>query len=259
MYKKISDENILNGSNFALFIGIPTAKEQAIGTIDGTNKEFKVKNPPIYPKNGASFLPINADVSAYLRKGTTDTAATLATAGVKTGTDTVTGDTIYNTIELQTAPATADVDGVYVDYVEEMQAMVNQGVDTTFDQETKDVTYLGSTNTLTSYGAISTSFKADLKCSESTLRQIQKMSFEEDSDQTGVDTGAKAYKPFAQPQSLYAYLNIKDESGDVIGRIYCESVKVPPVLPTVKTGDDASVSLEITVGETPRMILLDSV
>jgi capsid protein len=71
---------------------------------------------------------------------------------------------------------------------EEMQAMVNQGIDTTFDQETKDVTYLGSTNTLTSYGAISTSFKADLKCSESTLRQIQKMSFEEDSDQTGVDT-----------------------------------------------------------------------
>lgn len=254
MYKNISNENILNGSNFSLFIGVPVTRETATGTINSTNADFKITGP-IYPKNGLSYLPVTADATAETLKGTTYTAAPIT--AVKTGTDTATNDTIYNTITLTTPPTTEAADSVVVNYVEEMQAMINQSVDATFEQETTEVTYLGSTNTLTSYGSIATSFKAELICSESTLRQLQKMSFEELTSQTGVDAGNTAYSPYAQPQSLYAYLNITNSAGDVIGRIYCESVKVPPTLPSVKTGDDASVSLEISVGDTPVMILDD--
>lgn len=257
MYKKIPDENILNGSNFSIFVGIPIVREHATGTIDGSNKDFKVKGP-IYPKNSLSILPIVGDVTADTKKTITWTPG-VAVAAVKAGIDTATGDTIYNTVEMAAAPASATVDGVYVNYVEELQAMLNQGQDTTFDQEKTEVTYCGSNNTLISVGSISTSFKVDLKVTESTLRQMQQMSWEKMESQEGVDTGMTAFSPFTQPQSLYAYVNVKDANGDVIGRLYCESVKVPPTFPTYKTGDDASISLELTVGKVPTLILADAI
>lgn len=252
MYVPISKEDILSSDTFGFFLGIPHEKVACTGTIDGTNKEFTVPDAPIYPAAGVGVIPAVGDVTAYLRKTTVDTVATISS--IKTIVDSLTGDSIDGAIELTTAPAAPDADGVYASYYEELEPFFTQDISPTVKQDTKDVGRIRSTDVVTSYGKIDIQLKAEQVLSKDALKYMKKLFW---GTYTGSKTPVTGYTPYSlnkKPIDLKAYMTI-DWEGDNLGRIYLDSCRISPDLPSIKQGDNGGLTLDMTISEMPVLVL----
>ena len=251
MYKDIDGETIMEADRFGLFIGIPYERVQLTGSINGSNKAFTIPEDyrPVYPKNSRSILPLAADVIVETLKGTTYTSVTVDS--VDTITDTDTGDTIYGAVTVHTAPEAASADSIWITAVEELEPFVAQSVEPEASQDKTEVARIYSGNKMTSYGAIATTIKAEIIVTENTLRYLKKFAFRPmvsgDDGYSDVPVGYKGYLMRTQPVDMYAYTPVLDGDDDILGRFYYENVKIPAQFPQVKAGEQAKLTLELSV------------
>lgn len=250
---------VLDSSNFMIVLGVPVVKEELSGTIGGSpaNTDFTTRYP-IFPASGKTKAPIAADVTAYTRvEGSPDVDTEAAVSAISTGTDVPTGYTIYNTVELTTAPLETD-DAVLLDYHAYNDLYVQQSIKPKIDQNTDDLERLGSRTVYTKYGNIKS--EVEVECALADLKAML-LSFRAASDQTGVEAGQTIYEVRSTPQVLKGFIPIYsgDETDDPIdreemGRIILDGVRIPPSLPEVKTGDTATVTLTCSIGEKLRIL-----
>lgn len=255
--------NTLDGSNIQIGLGIPVEKEELEGIIGGSppNKEFKTKYP-IYPANSKTFAPTPDDIKTITRKaGTPPTDIDVAVSNLETGIDIETGFTVYNTPELTTAPDDETADKVLGSYHAYHDLYVQQSLKPKEDQDTGDLKRLGSKQVYTKFGTIKTQY--EVECVLADLQAIL-LTYKEAEDQTGVETGATLFERRDTPQTLKAFVPIfnGEETDDPydrseIGRIYLQGVKIPPVLPEAKAGDDVTVKLTLYVGDKPNILVYD--
>ncbi|AEG18637.1 hypothetical protein [Methanobacterium paludis] len=255
MFVDISNEDILSSDTFGFYVAPPVTKEACVGTVNGTNKDFKVSRAPIYPAAGMGILPTIADITAYLRKGTVDTVATISALTTSLA---ATGETIEDGFSLATAPATADVDSVLASYYEEMEPFFTQDLTPTVKQTTKDIARIRSTDTVTAYGNIAISLKAEQVLSKDFFEYYKKLFYGPyTGDETAV-TGYTAYSLRKKPINLKGYMTI-DWEGDNLGRIYFDQCRIAPDLPNIKAGDNGGLTLDMTVAKMPVLVLPDAV
>lgn len=225
-------ETILTGENVGFFLGIPITGEN----ITGTSGEFMVKNPPIFPRSCNSLSVKPEDVTV--------------TSDSDGSTVTVTG-----IIEDDEGRAVGfETDGsettVTASYVEELEPFLAQGVTVDIKQDTKEVSILNNAAKLTAYAGMTITIKSDQILSANGLEQFRKLMFYEESS----ETSESVYRLMDKPLNLYGYMtfHVADET---LGRIYFENVKMSPSLPAAKAGDNLTFDLEMTVAETPKLIL----
>lgn len=228
-------------------------KENATGTINGTNKKFVVANGPIFPRNKKSIAPQPADVTAYLLKGTTYTET--AVTAINTVTDTDTGIVYYGEVELTNAPAVETADYVAVDYMESMVFYKLQSNKEDAKRDTKDVTEIGTDQKQTSTGSKSRSLT--LGGHSCQVRPNEKVGFEKVADQTGVEEGYELWREIEGLREILAYINAKDPVGNFIGRYYYEGRADLQELYALKTGDNPTASVQILVDEKVDMIVAE--
>lgn len=250
----------LAGDSFIVRLGVPITKEIAGGIIGGSppNDDFVVDHP-IYPVNGKSIAPVAADITAYTRLTASPyTETEAAVTALATGTD-GNGYVVYNTLQLTTPPSSDTDDAVLVSYHAENDLYVQQSLKFNEDVDEKEISRLGSTTKYTSIAGIATSL--EVECILSDLKPIL-LTYEEDADQAGVESGYVRYSRRTTPQTIYAYVPIYSASeGDdpmnreELGRIILENVKIPPVLPEVSAGEDATVTLTLNVGDDPKILV----
>ncbi len=250
----------LDGSNFMIALGVPVTKEELSGTIGGSpaNDEFTTKYP-IYPANSKTKAPIAADVTAYTRvEGSPNVDTEVAVTAIATGEDAGTGYTVYNTVQLTTPPVSETDDAVLLDYHAYNDLYVQTSAKPKEDQDTNEIKPLGTKQVYTKYGSIKTEY--EVECIVADLKAIL-LTYQKAADQTGVESGYTLYQRRDVPQTLKAFIPLYsgDETDDPadreeLGRIYLQGVKIPPVLPEAKGGDDLTVKLTLTVGSKPNIL-----
>ena len=251
---------VLDSSNFMLSLGIPVTKEVLGGEIGGSpaNTEFTTRYP-IYPASGKTKAPVMSDITAYTRKeGSPDVDTEVTVSAIETGEDEDTGYTVYNTVVLASAPASETADNVLLDYHAYNDIYTQQSIKPKIDQNTDDLERMGSRTVYTKYGNIKSEIEVEVAISD--LKQIL-LGFQAESDQTGVEAGYVLYKQRSIPQILKGFIPIYsgDETDDPIdreemGRIILNSVQIPPSLPEGKVGDNATVTLTLSIGSELRIL-----
>ena len=170
---------------------------------------------------------------------------------VDTITDTDTGDTIYGAVTLHTAPEAATADSVHVTVVEQIEPFIAQSVEPSIDQDTTETARIYSGSTMTAYGAQTTTIKCEIIVAENTMEMIRKLSFRPmvsgDDGFSDIAAGYTGYMLKSQPDNIYAYTPIVLNDA-IIGRYYFDGVKLPPQLPAISAGEQAKLTLELSVG-----------
>lgn len=236
-----------------IVLGLEHIKETTTGTIDGSNKNFQVKNGPIFPRRKLSIAPEPTDVTVYLLKGTTYSPTTVT--NINTVIDTETDLEYYGEIELAAAPTAAAADAVVVTYHEELTPYKIQSVKDDSKRDSKDVTEVGSDLKQTSYGA-----KSKTLTIESIVADVEpqrKIGFEEYTGSGTVQEGYIAYDEREGMISLLAYINVADTDDNFIGRYYYEGRGDLKELFGLKTGDNPTTSIEMAVDEKVRLIVAE--
>lgn len=238
MKVNILAEDILTGENVGFFLGIPIENETPIGNIDGTNKDFKVANPPIFPRscNDLTVKPADLTVTVDGEPATVNTILFNENEGYAEG------------FTLNTAPETGDE--VKVSYVEELEPFLAQDVTPDVKQDTKEISVLNQTAKITSYAGMTFSIKSEQILSKNGIKQFEKLMYEEKES----DTQKIVYELRDKPLNLYGYMvyNIGD---DVLARFYFQNVKMVPSIPGGKAGDELSFTLEMTVADKPILVV----
>jgi len=231
-------ETILTGENVGFFLGIPVQEETPIGDIDGTNKDFYVNNPPIFPRscNDLTVKPEDVTVTVDGEAATVSTILFNESEGYAEG------------FSLASAPDTGD--SVKVSYVEEMEPFLAQDVTPDVKQDTKEVSILNESAKITSYAGTTITLKSEQILSKNGLEQFRKLMYYK----VGETTGAEQYKLRDKPLNLYGY-TVYHVDGETLGRFYFENVKLKPDIPGGKAGDNLSFTLEMTVSDTPTLVI----
>ncbi len=256
---------VLDSSNFMMILGVPIAKEELSGTIGGSpeNDKFTSKYP-IFPAGGKSIAPGVDDVTAYTRSiGSPQVDTETSVTSILTGEDTVTGYTVYNTVQLATPPSSETDDKVLLDYHAYNDLYVQQSIKPKIEQNTDDLERLGSKTVYTKYG--NTKSEIEVECAISDLKQIL-LGFVQETDQTDVADGYVLYRQRSIPQVLKGYIPIYsgDETDDpidreVMGYIMLSGVQMPPTLPELKVGDNATVTLTLSVGSELKILVAEEI
>lgn len=231
-------EDILTGENVGFFLGVPIENETPIGEVDGTNKDFKVKNPPIFPRgcNDLTVKPTDVTVTVDDEPATVSNILTNEDEGYAEG------------FTLQTAPGTGDT--VKVSYVEELEPFLAQDVNPDVKQDTKEISVLNQTAKITSYAGMTFTIKSEQILSKSGLKQFEKLMYEEKES----DTEKIVYELRDKPLNLYGYM-VYHIGDDVLGRFYFKNVKMTPSVPGGKAGDQLSFTLEMTAADKPVLVV----
>lgn len=231
-------EDILTGENVGFFLGIPVTDETPIGEINGTNKDFKVKNPPIFPRscNDLTVKPEDVTVTVDGEAATVSTILFNESEGYAEG------------FTLQTAPDTGDT--VNVSYVEELEPFLAQDVTPSVKQDTKEISILNQSSKITSYGGMTVTLKSEQILSKNGLKQFEKLMYIEKES----DTQKIVYELRDKPINLYGYM-VYHVDDDVLGRFYFKNVKMTPDVPGGKAGDQLSFTLEMSVAEKPVLVV----
>jgi len=252
LYLDIDDEIALEADSVGLFMGQEFTRIQLTGTINGTNATFALPSPyyPIYPKNSRSILPLTKDVVVETLKGTTYTVVAVTSVDLITDPDTL--DQVYGAVTLTTPPTSEGADSVHMTAVEEFEPFIVGNVEPEDEQDVTEIPRIFSKNKITSYGAITSKIKADLTISQNSLQVLQKFGWRPmvsgDDGYSDLPVGYSGLVRRTQPENLYAYLAIVVD-GVIIGRVYYQNVKVPAKLPTVKAGEQLTLSIEMSAGE----------
>ncbi|MBZ2166297.1 hypothetical protein [Methanobacterium spitsbergense] len=268
MLVDIDNEDILMQDSLTFRLGIDHLKAAAIGTIDNSNTKFLVPEGPIYPKYGMGMLPQAQDVIPYTRETTAGTppepdtyedtlVELIASNPITTVADTITGYDVYSQFELLTAPDDSLIDAIVVDYAESLEPFRMQDITPSVKQNKKEVGRMGSSNTVTGFGAMTISVKMEQVMTEQTIKYIRKLMY---GPYLGNKTPVEGYTRYTmrnRPLSLYGYINMEYEGE--IGRIYLESVKVSPDLPGGKVDSESKITLDMTTPELPQLVLPDEV
>lgn len=235
-------EDILTGENIGFFLGVPREKETAVGQVNGSNKDFLVPNPPIYPRSGDDLVVKNDDVDVVISTTGGESPATVSSIIFDDDEDYAKGFT------LSEAPSSGTVK---VTYVEELEPFIAQDVTPDVKQDTKEVSVLNRSSKITSYSGLTISLKSEQILSKNGLRQLQALMYE---PAEAGSNNVEAYKLRDKPLNLYGYMlyHVGDE---ILGRIYLENVRIQPDLPGGKAGDNLSFTLEMSVASTPVLIM----
>lgn len=231
-------ETILTGENVGFFLGVPVQDETPTGDVNGTNKDFHVKNPPIYPRSSNDLKVKPEDVTVTVDGA----AATVSSIIFDEDEGYAEGFT------LQTAPEANDE--VKVSYVEELEPFIAQNIDPSIKQDTKEVSVLNRSSKITSYAGMTITLKSEQILSKNGLEQFEKLMFEEKES----DTEKVVYELRDKPLNLYGYM-VYHVGGDALGRIYFENVKMTPSIPGGKAGDELSFTLEMSIADVPKLVV----
>jgi hypothetical protein len=244
----------LTSIDFQLVVGVEQEKVECEETPNGVITEFHVPRTtaPIYPARGKSLLPTKADITVYGLKGTTYTNIDAAVSGINATTDSVTGYSVYDEIEFTAAVSGSTYDKVCVTYIEELTPYIAQSIKADIKQDTKTYGELGSAIKHTSYGAQEITISQDNLMGD--LDILARLLFDE-YDGTGTEqSGYQAYTMISEPRDIYCYIPVV-RGDDVVGRFYFRGRLVPKNLLDVKDGDNAGFALEISIEESPVMIV----
>ena len=244
---------LLNSRNIKLFIGVPHEKATLTGTINGSNKDFVIDEDyaGIYCKRGTSIIPTKDDVVAYTKKGSTYTEAEVTAVG------TVEHSTLdieqYAKITLKTPPASADVDSVHLDYVEELRPWFAQSIKVGVKQDATTKGELGENVKRTSYGAQEITIDEDMILGDD-LTWMTRLLHETYAGTYDVETGYDVYTMIAEPADIYVKMPL-ERGSTFVGAWYFEGKLVPTGLVDTKEGDDIGFSLQFAIDESPKLIL----
>lgn len=243
----INKNKRISAAGLKIVLGIPFTRVVSTGVVNGTNKIFPLPPEfyPIYPKNHKGPIPLAADIIAEILKGTTYSTVTVAT--VNTLVDPTSGNTVYGSVELSSAPTSEGADSVVLTGVEECWARIAQDITPSIKTDSEDLKEVGTSDVITVQGSRTRTVKYELKITVDTLKLIRKIMYEEKSDQTGVATGYTLYTERDVPIPIYAYIPVVYD-GEEVERYYLTNVTVDPDLPTVKAGDaTASINVNMNI------------
>lgn len=238
MWIDVLAEDILTGENVGFFLGVPVEDETPLGEVDGTNKDFKVKNPPIFPRSCNDLTVNPADVTVKVG----DTEATVSSILTNEEEGYAEGFT------LQSAPTTGST--VNVSYVEELEPFLAQDVTPDIKQDTKEVSVLNRSSKITSYSGMTITLKSEQILTRNGLKQFQRLMYEEKES----STDKVVYELRDKPLNLYGYM-VYHVGDDVLGRFYFKNVRLSPDVPGGKAGDNLSFTLEMTVADKPVLVV----
>jgi len=238
MWIDVLAEDILTGENVGFFLGVPVEDETPIGEVDGTNKDFKVKNPPIFPRgcNDLTVKPADVTVKVGNTQATVSSILTNEEEGYAEG------------FRLQSAPTTGST--VKVSYVEELEPFLAQDVTPDIKQDTKEVSVLNRSSKITSYSGMTITLKSEQILTRNGLKQFQRLMYEEKES----STDKVVYELRDKPLNLYGYM-VYHVGDDVLGRFYFKNVRLSPDVPGGKAGDNLSFTLEMTVADKPVLVV----
>lgn len=238
MWIDVLAEDILTGENVGFFLGVPVEDETPVGEVNGTNKDFKVKNPPIFPRscNDLTVKPADVTVKVDGEPATVSSIITNEDEGFAEG------------FTLQTAPDVGDT--VKVSYVEELEPFLAQDVTPDVKQDTKEVSVLNRSSKITSYSGMTITLKSEQILTKNGLKQFQRLMYEEKES----STDKVVYELRDKPLNLYGYM-VYHVGDDVLGRFYFKNVRLSPDVPGGKAGDNLSFTLEMTVADKPVLVV----
>ena len=237
--KNISLERILMQQNFQFLLGVPYSRVPLIGTIDGTNKDFKLPSPyyPIYPQGDATITPTVSDLLVEGLK--TGVYTPLTVASLNTIVAPETGNTVLGSAELSTAPAIASATSILGTGVEQLEPMVCQGFDPSPKQDQKKVGRLASTDQLYGFGAIDLTIKSSMVTSHSSIDLMDKLFMQPYSGSGVVETGYDASEWVPSPKALFGSLLITDpDTQDIIGFFKMQKCMANPDMPSIGDGKE---------------------
>jgi hypothetical protein len=253
----ISNDEVIGAESLGFFLGIPQDKTLCTGTIDVSNKVFKVSDAPLYPKTGMGVLPTVDDIIAYSRiitEGVDPLPDTFADTEVTVSKLSEMTDYLglYDGIELAAVPTGADE--IRASFVEMLEPFIAQGVEPKITQKADEINRINSTDTMTAYGNIKIDIKQEQIMSLQTIKYIRKLMFEPYKGIKEAVDGYNAYTLRPRPRKLYGFENIRWDD-DLVGRIYFEDVTISPDLPSAKAKGQVGFTLQMNVAKLPQLVL----
>ena len=254
----IDEMDILMNDSVRMYVAVPHTREALLGTIDGTNKLFTLKDYPLYPQSQVKLTPSIADiiVEGVLASGTPPVNAytVLTASAINEITDVPTGDMVPGAVELATAPAIAAATGIVGTFFEQIEPFVAQDITPTVKQDDKEIKRIGSVNIMHGYGSIDYKIKSDQIISNDSVQLINKLLYGPYTGNDTVETGFTAAQQLPKPMSLKGHIPITDDYDDVIGVFKFDKCKISPDLPGFKQGDAGKFTIDMSVQTTPVLL-----
>lgn len=247
----------LQGKNAGLIVGQPPETETSAsavaltGTIDGSNKDFLFPmTHVIFPKSCVSTKPVPADITVWLKKGSTYTEATVAS--ISKAANTLTGRQEYIKVSLSTAPSTETADTVHGLCVRQLEPYIQQNVKIEGKQDESDYGQLRSDLKHKLYGAVLETISQDALLGD--LDILLDLFYEEYDGTETVPVDMEAFTRVSEPKIIYAYIPL-ERGTEIVGFIMFPQVRaVLKTLLDVKEGDKASYAMELPVDKKSNIV-----